>query len=316
LAEGYSHQQPVLSALEPIQEAEKLLQEEADPALLGQKELVLSRIQLRLGRADLALAAAETAVVNLRSAGANSLAHGLLHRAEIHIYLGQFASAQTDLQRANDLFDGMDDVSGQLKLHLLWGVGYHGGLGDWRQAQQRLPQIRQLLSNLPKDKEPVVEADIRLWLGLGNVALNTGRWPEAEALFNRVLTAATPQHLLWWRPAALCAWGLLLLARAAKDEREAAVAQAHQSFREGLQAVHAGGCPDELPLILLQLGLTAREMGDERCWHYWETAVQATRRRARYADRLFVLREVGRALLQAPTAQLQQLGQETLAHLP
>lgn len=312
LANGYSQRHADSISLKTFHEAAKLLQKEADPQLLGQENLVLSRIQLRLGRADLALEAAETAAANLKSAGANSLAHSLVHRAEVHIYLGQFAAALPDLQRANDLFDGMDDVAGQLKLHLLWGVGYYGGLGDWRQAQQRLSQVRQLLSAQPKDKELVVEADIQLWLGLGTVALNTERWPEAESLLKRVLTAVTPQRFAWWQPAALYAWGRLLLARAPEAERETAVAQAHQSFREGLQAVQAGGCPDELPLILLQLGLTARAMGDERCWHYLETAVQSAQQRARHADRLFVLREAGQALLNAPKEHLRQLGQEIL----
>lgn len=315
LAELYSRQQPDLVSLNTFEQAATLLQDETDPALLGQKQLVFSRIQLRLGRADLALEAMETAVANLRSAGANSLAYGLIHRAEVHIYLGQFAAALTDMQRTNDLLDSMEDAPGQLKLHLLWGVGYHGGLGDWRQAQQRLSQVRQLLSAQSRDNESVVEEDVQLWLGLGNVALNTEHWPEAESFLKRVQTAVASRCLVWWQPAALYAWGMLLLARAAEDERPTAVAQAHQSFREGLQAVHAGGCPDDLPLILLQLGLTAQEMGDERCWHYLETAVQAAHQRARHTDLLFVLHEAGQALLQAPNAHLRQLGQKNLEQL-
>ncbi len=310
LADVYSCQQPGSNALEPVREAEALIQEETDPTCLGQKALTLSRVQLRLGRADQALAAAETAVINFRSAGLNPLVHSLLHRAEVCIYLGQFEAAWVDLQRANDLLDGMDDVPGKLKLHLLWGVGYHGGLGEWRQAQQRLAQVRQLLSAQPKEKELVVEADIQLWLGLAQVALNTERWPEADSLLRRVLAVVSPES--WWRPAALYLWGILLLARPAENERKTAVAQAHQSFREGLQAVHAGGCPDELPLILLQLGLTAREMGDERCWYYLETAVQAAHQRARHTDRLLVLQQAGQVLLDAPDVNLQQLGQEAL----
>ncbi len=315
LAEGIRHEQPDSTALDPVQEVETLLQDQTDPTLSGQKALFLSRIQFRLGRADLALEMAETAVANLRSAGANHLAHSLMHRAEIQIYLGQFAAALADLQRANDLLDSMDDVPGQLKLHLLWSVGYHGSLGDWQQAEQRLPQMRRLFAAQPREKDSVVEADIQLWLGLACVALNTEHWPEAESLLKQAQTAVTPERLIWWRPAALYAWGMLLLARAAEDERKMAVAQAHQSFREGLQAVHAGGCPDELPLILLQLGLTAREMGDERCWYYLETAVQAAHQRARHTDRLFVLHKAGQALLDAPNVDLQQLGQETLVHL-
>ena len=116
---------------------------------------------------------------------------------------------------------------------------------------------------------------------------------------------------------------MLLLVRGEEEERETAptpsrgqaVAQAHRFFQKGFQAVEAGGNPDELPLILLQLGLTAREMEDERCWHYLETAVQAARQRARHTDQLVTLHKAGQALRSAPNPHLRQLGQATLASL-
>jgi hypothetical protein len=43
--------------------------------------------------------------------------------------------------------------------------------------------------------------------------------------------------------------------------------------------------------------------------------VQSAHQRARHTDRLFVLHQAGQALLEAPSAHLQQLGQETLAQL-
>lgn len=314
MAEVYSQQYPDELSLKPIQEATRLLQDETAPRLLGQKELILSQIQLRLGRADLALVAAETAVAHLRSMGPNGLAHGLTHRAAVRIYLGQFAPALADLQKANDLFDGMDDMAGQLRLYLLWGIGYHGSQAEWRLARQRLLQVSQLLTQ-SKDEGMVIKEVIQLWLGLSQVALHRGHWPKAESLLQRVLTAVAPKRLVWWQPAVLYAWGMLLLAQPDGDNRKTAVAEAHQYFRKGLQAVAAGGCPDDLPLILLQLGLTAQEMGDDRWGHYLETAVQAAQQRARHTDRLVVLQEAGQVLYHAANPHLRQLGREALAQV-
>ncbi len=312
LAEVQSQRTLDDTALELIQAALPLLADESDPKLLGQVQLRLSQVLLRLGRADEALLAAETAVATLRSAGANSLAYGLTNRADVYIYLGQFEEALSDLQLAGELFDGMDDVPGQLKLYLLWGVSYHGSLRDWQQVRRRLVRVGQLLTAQPKDDGMVVQEGIRLWLGMGLVALHTARWEQAKSLLYRVMTAVSHRHLVWWQPAVYYAWGLLLLASAGEggSERETAVAEAHRTFQKGLEAVGAGGCPDERPLLLLQLGLTAVELGDEKGWGYLETAVQAAYQRARHTDRRFVLEQAGHALRQAPTPHLRQLGQE------
>ena len=313
-----NQQQPGESPPQALQEALDLLQAESDPLLLGECQLVLSQMQMRLGQAGLALNTVETAVATLRSAGANGLAHGLVHRAAVHIYLGQFAHALSDLQLAGDLFDDMDDTPGQLKLYLLWGYDYHGGLGDWRQARRRLVRVGQLLKAHPKDDGMVVQEGIRFWLSLGHVALNTGKLAQAEKYLRQALTAVAPQRLVWWQPAAYHAWGLLLLAQAKSagavgEAKQTAVAEAHSYFQKGFQAVEFGGNPDELPLILLQLGLTAEKLGNERCWHYLETAVQAAQQRARFADKQWVLEQASGRLQRAPTDHLQELGHSALA---
>ncbi|MBK7895289.1 MAG: hypothetical protein IPJ90_10520 [Anaerolineaceae bacterium] len=316
LAEVQALQQPGEAPPQSLQVALNLLQTESEPLLLGQVQLRLSQAHLRLGQTGLALSAAETAVAHLRSAGPNPLAHGLVHRAAVLIYLGHFAPALADLQLAGNLFDGMDDIPGQLKLYLLWGYDYHGGLGDWRQARRRLVRVGQLLKAHPKDEGMVVQEGLRFWLSLGQVALNSGRLPQAEKLLRQVLTAVAPRRLVWWQPAAYHAWGRLLLAQAEAvgggGNGETAVREAHQFFQKGFQAVEAGGCPDELPLILLQLANTAHTLGDDRCWHYWETAVQTAIQRARHTDRQFVLQQAGEALAQAPLPHLQQVGQQAL----
>ncbi|MCB8928759.1 MAG: AAA family ATPase [Ardenticatenaceae bacterium] len=303
-------QRPSEALPEALERALSLLENESDPLLFGQVQLMVAEQQMRLGRADLALASAETAVANLRPAGTNCLAYALLARATAHIYLGAFEAALADLQMASSLFDGMDDVPGQLKLYLLWGYEYFGGLGDWQQARRRLVRVSQLLTAQAKDEGMVVQEGIRLWLGLSHVALNTGKWEKAEKPLKQVMTAVSPRRLVWWQPAAYYAWGLLLLARSAgfgAEERRTAVREAHRAFQKGFQAVEAGGCPDELPLILLQLGLTARELEDERCWHYLETAVQTAQQRARFSDRQHVLQQANIALQDAPAAHLRHL---------
>ncbi|MCP4419636.1 MAG: hypothetical protein GY805_23745, partial [Chloroflexi bacterium] len=312
LGQVNSHWRPDETAVKRVEEALLLLQNDPEPLLLGQAQLALSKVHLRLGQADLALVAAKTAVSTLRSMGTNDLAHGLTHRAAVYIYLGQFETALADMQMAGKLFESMDDVPGQLKLYLLWGVEYNGGQGNWRQARRRLVRVGQLLTAQPKDEGMVVQEGVRLWLGLGLVALHTGRWQQAESLLQKMLTAVASKQLIWWQPAAFYSWGMLLLARAEEDERKTAVAEAHRFFQKGLQAVAAGGCPDELPLILLQLGLTAHELEDDRCWHYLETAVQAAHQRTRFADKQHTLRQASQALLQAPDPHLRQLGQENI----
>ena len=284
------------AALQYIGQALDLLMDESDPLLLGQTQLTLSRVQLRLGHADAALTAAETAVASLRSAGTNALAHGLTHRAEVQIYLGQFEAALADLQSADELFDDMDDMPGQLKLYLLWGVGYHAGLGDWQQARHRLVRAGQLLKAQSNDEGTVVQEGVQLWLGMAHVALNAEHWQQAQMLLQKALTAVASPNLVWWQPAAYYGWGMLLLARAKDGERETVVAEAHRYFQKALQAVETGGCPDERPLILLQLGLTARELKDEKCWDYLETAVQAAHQRARYTDRQTTLKHAQHTL--------------------
>ena len=309
LAEVQTLRQLDDTALQPLETALTRLTDETDPLLWGQVQLTLSQVLLRLGRAEAALTAAETAVSRLRAAGANLLAHGLVHRAAVYIYLGQFEAALGDLQMAGELFDGMDDVAGQLKLYLLWGVEYHGGQGDWRQARRRLVRVGQLLTAQPKDDGMVMQEGVRLWLGMGLVALHTARWDQARSLLHKVQTAVASRQFVWWQPAAHCAWGLLLLATAGEGvARQTAVTEAFRSFQKGFQAVQSGGCPDELPVLLLQMGLTAVELGDTRGWDYLETAVEAAHQRARQTDRHAVLQQARQALTHAPDRHLRQIG--------
>ncbi len=313
LADVQTQRQLDDTALFPLETALSLLADETDPLLWGQVQLTLSQVLLRLGRADAALTAAETAVSRLRAAGTNLLAHGLTHRAAVYIYLGQFEAALGDLQMAGELFDGMDDVAGQLKLYLLWGVEYHGRQGDWRQARRRLVRVGQLLTAQPKDDGMVMQEGIRLWLGMGLVALHSARWDQARSLLQKVLTAVASRQFVWWQPAAYYTWGQLLLATAGEGvARQSALVEAFRSFQKGFQAVQTGGCPDELPLLLLQMGLTAVELGDTRGWDYLETAVEAARQRARHTDRQQVQQQARLALGHAPDPHLRQLGQSLM----
>ena len=142
-----------------------------------------------MGQVGLVLGAAQAAVANLGSVGSNAQAHGLPHGAAVYIYQGHFEAGLADLQMGGKLFEGREDVPGQLKLYLLWGVEYNGGLGDWRQARRRLVRVGQLLTAQPKDEGPVVQEGVQLWLGMGNIALHTRRLPHAHSLPHPVLPA-------------------------------------------------------------------------------------------------------------------------------
>ncbi|NJN55570.1 MAG: hypothetical protein HC804_12930 [Anaerolineae bacterium] len=83
-------------------------------------------------------------------------------------------------------------------------------------------------------------------------------------------------------------------------------------YEEGVTAVSQGGCPDELPLLLLRLAqLTPAQ--DVRRWSFLERCVTAVYDRARHADKLLCLQEAGRLLLHAPDPRLRRIGAGCLA---
>ncbi len=241
----------------------------------------------------------------VRTTSHNIQAHMLNHRVAVYCYDGRFAEALTDLQMAVDLFQKMDDALGLLQTYLLWGFEYSQGCRDWQEARRRLVQVGQLVASQPEDAGMYVQEAARLWLGLGIAALHTGHLSQAEMLFQKALRAVESRKLLWWRPVVLYQMGMVQVARRAD------VGETRPFFKRAHQAVTNGGCPDQLPLILLQLAKLADDEETHR--QLLEACVSAAIRRSRYSDKVICFREAGELLLNADTPRLRRLGGSCLA---
>ena len=263
-----------------------------------------SVILLRAGRPEEALAAAEEAAALLNGVSPNLLAHALTQRAAVHIYRGQAAAAAADLQLAADLLEGTEDAPGLAAVYLLWGYEYGRIAPDGNQTRGRLERARQLLEAY-LEEDGFSAAWIRLYLGLSQAELDQGQTDEARLWLAKAVALAQAEGTVWQRPSVWYLWGETVLA--AGDRR-----YARELFSEALTAVHEGGCPDDLPLILLQLArLTAKR--DTHRLRFFEAAVSAAHERSRFPDKLTCFREAGAILAEVDDGRLRRIGEGCLA---
>ncbi len=301
----YGEQQRTTLALPMAERALKLAQTNNDSMQISLAWYRLSRIQQQMGFADAALRAINEAIDLMRSSSHNFQAHMLIHRATISTYLGEWQRAIVDLRGAIDLFDEMDDLLGLIQAYLLWGFEYSSGQEDWLEARKRLVQVGQLVASQPKEAGMYIQGAARLWLGLGVVALNGNHFSQAKTLFEKAVRAIDGRGLHWWRPAALYYLGVVKLAQNQHSTEAAAI------FEQAKLAVVNGGCPDELPLILLQLAKL--EVNESAKLLLLETAVSAAFKRSRFCDKLTCFQEAGELLMNAPLYRHRRLGGSCLA---
>ncbi|NKQ37338.1 MAG: hypothetical protein HF973_17195, partial [Chloroflexi bacterium] len=263
-----------------------------------------SVVLLRAGRPEEALGAAEEAVTLLNGISPNLLAHALTQRAAVFIYQGQAGAAAADLQLAADLLEGMEDVPGLAAVYLLWGYEYGRIAPDSDASRRRLERAKLLLGEY-LDEGVFSAARIRLYLGLSRTALREGQIDDARLWLAQVVVLDQADEAVWWRPSVWYLWGETALA--AGDRR-----YARELFSEALTAVHEGGCPDELPLILLQLArLTAKR--DAHRLRFFEAAVAAAHERSRFPDKVVCFKEAGKVLSGVGDGRLRRIGEGCLA---
>lgn len=289
--------------LETAVRAVELARQQELPAQEALANYRLSRIQLQAGMFTAALQSVQQALVLVRGASHNLRAHILTHRAAVFIYAGRLEAAVADLQEAVDLLGKMDDAPGLMQAYLLWGFEYCHSTRDWQESRRRLAQVGQIVASEETSRMYVQEA-ARLWLGLGIVAFHLEHFAQAETLFQRGMHIIESRRLRWWRPTALY-W----LGRVSMESRDKQSEAAHY-FRRAIRAIHDGGSPDDLPLILLHY---ARLTPGEMQWELLEACVAAAFRRARFIDRMRCLREAGERLLAAEEPRLRRLGGCSLA---
>lgn len=257
-------------------------------------------IQVRLGLPDEALLTLDEAIESLRDASPYFLAHFLVNRAEVLAYLGRFSRAGRDFEEAMRHFAQMNDESGMVEMYLLWGYEYSSVLSEWNDARYRFEQAKQLIELRPTSYP---EEEARLLIGLGQVELRSGSVERAESLLRKGKEIIEEKYLAWWRPAVNYFLGLAKLAQQHFSE-----ARAH--FQVALDTVDKGGCPDYLPLVLLELAKL--EPTSERKLSYLERCVQAARKRARYADRLHCFKAAGSMLINFGQPHARKIGEDCL----
>jgi tetratricopeptide (TPR) repeat protein len=270
----------------------------------------LSQIQLRCGQPTAALNAVDEAVDLIGSPGHNLLANVLTHRAAVLTYLGAYSAARSDIQAAIALLADMDDVRGLLEAYLLWGSEYGSTTEEWAEAHTYLTKADQLLVAQVDVDGAYAQEQVRLWLGLGQVALQTNQLSQASSFFSKAAILIRARNLLWWQPAAYYFIGLVKLigARLEDEPREA-----RHYFQAALAAVYEGGCPDYLPLILLKLA--GSEPDAERRWQYLEACIETAQKRARNHDQILCYHQAGALLAQSDDTYLHRLGVACLSQV-
>ena len=301
----YSEQGRAELALKMADRALELAQRQERPTQIALAMYRRSRILLQDAQTDEALANINEAIGLIRATSHNIQAHMLNHRAAIYCYTGQFTEALADLKMAVDLFQKMDDTLGLLQSYLLWGFEYSQGQQDWKEGRRRLVQVGQLVASQPEEAGMYVQEAARLWLGLGIVALNTGHLSQAETMLQKALRAVESRKLRWWLPMVLYQLGMVQVAR------EVSVEEIRPFFTKAHHAAANGGCPDDMPLILLQLARL--EADEEKRMQLLEACVATATERSRFADKVACFREVGPLLLNAEESRLRRLGGSCLA---
>jgi tetratricopeptide (TPR) repeat protein len=292
-------------ATELCQHAVDVAQRLELPFPLAAALLALAEVRLIQGQAAEAAQAAREGAELARTVSPRLLAQLLIKKAEALLYDGRFPDALATLQMAAGLLAVMDDGLTRLQLYLVWGVEQCLGTGDWEAALANLDKARAQLAALQKTGGTAVPESVALRLGLARIALHTRQFSQAAALMAAAEQEAAVHGLVWQRP--VLAYWQGMVHRALGDG-----AAAEQAWRAGVTAVSHGGCPDDLPLLLLRLGqLMPPE--DRRRWEYLERCVTAVYGRARHADRLLCLQEAGRLLLEAPDTRLRRIGSGCLA---
>ena len=286
-------------ALDDMQRSVNLSREFGIPASVASALSNIALVQFQMGQAEEALTTLNEAIDLAQNVSSNFLARFIGNRAEILVYLGRLPQAFASFKKALDLYMAMDDEQGLLDVYLVLGYEYHCMLDEWNEARYCFEQAKQLID---LRQGYYLEAEARLLIGLGQVELQTAALERAQYLFTEAKEIIEENNFAWWRPAVFYYEGLSWLVQEELTE-------ARRSFQHALEAVDADGCPDYLPLILLELAQLA---SDKEKQAYLEKCAQAAQARGRFLDRIHCLDKAGSMLLQYDQARLRKVGASCL----
>ncbi len=282
IAFAHYSQRELNQAMAALQESVQLARLFSTPVNVGYTLNNLAWCQYEAGYAAAALDTLEEAVQLGEQSSRNLLAVALTNRGGVLCYRGQYEAAQRDFERAVDLLELMDDQYMLVEAHLQWGYEYAAAQGKWAEAEAHLQTAQGLIG---EQAAAYPQEQARVWIGLAQAALAQNRAAQAAALLAQA--QGLVEGMPWQQPAIAYFAGLA-------HQQQGEVEAARRQFQEGCQRVEAQGCPDYLPLLLLELGRLETEAAQRRL--YLEQCLQAADRRARYGDRAYCQREAQRLL--------------------
>lgn len=304
-AQVRSEQGELDTAVDVANTAVRRAQTVSDATVMGYALRQQARVLARAGQMDAALAAVQEAVNTLRNINKHALVGALIRRATIYACQARYAAARLDLKMSEELLLGMDDVPCLLDLYAIWSAELLGPQGAWAQAEAMLNKAAFLLD---RDVLFVRERTI-FTLARAEVAYHLGHYEAVASNLEAALKLIQKYDLRWYLPKAHYVQGLT---RHALCEDKFGDDNGRIQLIASLKAVQEGGCPDELPLILLRLAQYTPEDSEKR-WHYFEACVAAAHERARHHDRQICFAEAGAVLAKSSDERLRRIGAGCLA---
>jgi predicted ATPase/class 3 adenylate cyclase len=298
-----SQQQDLAGALAVCEQAAAQARQLSDRTPLAVVQWALSQVRLRRGESRLALVAVQEAMEMMQGGALRVQVLLLMQRTAVYLYRGMLDKAAQDLQRVTALLEVMDDSLSLSQTYLLWAQ-LCMVRQQWEEALGWLEKARHSITAVQQAGGNALIEDVQLRLGLVRIALNTRQTAQAHVLIDKALRLAQTHKLLWWLPAIFYWQGMFYL-------QADNVALARRALHNGLEAVHRGGNPDELPLILLHHGLLL-PVEDGRRGQFLEAAVAAAHHQARYCDALVCYEQAGGGLAQMADDRLRRIGEGCL----
>ena len=136
----------------------------------------------------------------------------------------------------------MDDAETCIELYTVWGFEGGGVLTeDWDTALHYLSQAQQFIRIHAAQGALFMEAQVRVWLGTVQAALQIGRSDQAARLLALAEKAVLGKGLRWWVPTVYYWQGMWRLAKAQAVKEP--LSKAVPYFQRAVSAVGEGGCP-------------------------------------------------------------------------
>ena len=298
---GFTHYslRDLESSLDAMKQSVSLSRQFSTPINIGLSLSNIGFVQFTTGRYQEAVKTFDEAVLIGRESGRNLLAPALTNRAAALARLGQYSAAANDFEEASNLLASMNYPSLQVEAYLFWGFEYYSVLNEWADARSVYDEAKSLIELQP---DSYIEEKARLYIGMGQVELNTGNISVARNYLENAATQIKNKHLSWWQPIAEYFLGICAV-------KENEVIEAKNYFLAGLESSDIG-CPDFKGLFYLELASLENE--PENLVSYLKNCLQYAKY-ARFSDRKYCFEQAGARLSSLDEQESRVLGETALS---